>query len=294
MDEPLQVVAGRESEVMRVSGFTFCRDGVKFDFPVVEAITSILPIVDEFIVNVGKSEDGTLDLVRSIKDPRIKIVESVWDETLTKDGKVFGIQQDIALSHCTGDWAFLVQADEVVHEEDLSALKRAMEESFDDSQVLGLVLRMLHFKGDYWSLDPWMYRKATRIIRNHRGISSSTDGCDFRTKEKDQMIKSGPNGRLINARLFHYGYVKEPKTLQAKLAYQKSRHDGDSVSQDEIAARSALLAQFPTYDILKTFCGTHPRVMHDRIAKASRLRPHRNRWLNWRFYLEIARHGFKG
>jgi hypothetical protein len=122
----VQVSAGGDLKSMKVSGFTFCRNVVKFDFPVVEAITSILPVVDECIVNVGKSEDETLELVRSIKDPRIKIVESVWDETLTKDGKILGVQQDIALSHCTGDWAFLVQGDEVIHEEDLPAIKRAM------------------------------------------------------------------------------------------------------------------------------------------------------------------------
>lgn len=280
--------------MMKVSGFTFCKNAVKFDFPVLEAITSILPLVDEFIVNVGKSDDGTLDLVRSIKDSRIKIVESVWDETIQQDGKILGIQQDIALSHCTGDWAFLVQGDEVIHQDDLPVIKQAMEECFPDPGVLGLVFRVLHFKGDYWSLDPWMYRKATRIVRNHRGIRSTTDGCDFRTAQKDQMIKSGPSGRLIKARVFHYGYVKDPKVLQEKLAYQHTRYHGNRLTQEEIDTRTMLLAQFPNYDILKAFRGSHPRAMEGRIARFAPFRSRRNRWLNWRFYREIGRHGFKG
>jgi len=279
---------------MKVSGFTFCKNVVKFDFPVLEAITSILPVVDEFIVNVGKSEDETLDVIRSLKDDRIRIVESVWDETLKADGRIFGIQQDIALSHCTGDWAFLVQADEVIHERDLPVIKEAMAEAWKTPNVLGLVFRMLHFKGDYWSLDPWMYRKATRIIRNHCGIHSTTDCCDFRTTEKDQMIKSGPNGRLINARVYHYGYVKQSKVLQEKLAYQHSRHDGERLTQEDIAARTTYLSQFPNYEVLKTFRGTHPKVMEERVKGTARLRPRINRWLNWRFYREITRHGFKG
>ena len=279
---------------MKVSGFTFCKNVVKFDFPVLEAITSILPVVDEFIVNVGKSEDETLDVIRSLKDERIRIVESVWDETLKADGRIFGIQQDIALSHCTGDWAFLVQADEVIHERDLPVIKEAMAEAWKTPNVLGLVFRMLHFKGDYWSLDPWMYRKATRIIRNHCGIHSTTDCCDFRTTEKDQMIKSGPNGRLINARVYHYGYVKQSKVLQEKLAYQHSRHDGERLTQEDIAARTTYLSQFPNYEVLKTFRGTHPKVMEERVKRTARLRPRINRWLNWRFYREITRHGFKG
>ena len=75
---------------MKISKFTFCRNVVKFDFPVVEGITSILPIVDEFVVNVGKSEDKTLEVIHSINDKRIKVVESVWDESLRKDGRIFG------------------------------------------------------------------------------------------------------------------------------------------------------------------------------------------------------------
>lgn len=279
---------------MKISGFTFCRNVVKFDFPIVEAITSILPMVDEFVVNVGKSEDETLQVIQAINDPRIKIVESVWDESLRKDGRIFGIQQDIALSHCTGDWAFLVQGDEVIHEHDLPVIRAALDRYSNDPEVLGLVLRVLHFKGDYWSIDPWMYRKATRIIRNHRGTYSTTDCCDFRTPETDRMIKSGRNGRLINARVFHYGWVKNPLVLQRKLAYQHSRHDGEVLSPEEIEARTTLLAQFPNYDILKTFRGTHPQVMGPRVLGTGTLRNRRNRWLNWRFYREIARHGFKG
>jgi hypothetical protein len=279
---------------MKISGFTFCRNVVKFDFPVVEAITSILPIVDEFVVNVGKSEDETLEVIQSINDRRMKIVESVWDESLRKDGRIFGIQQDIALSHCTGDWAFLVQGDEVIHEEDLPVIRVALDHYSPDPEVLGLVLRVLHFKGDYWSIDPWMYRKATRIIRNHRGMYSVTDGCDFRTAEKDQMIKSGENGRLIKARVFHYGWAKNPVILQRKLAYQRSRHEGELLSPEKIEARTTFLAQFPNYDILKTFRGTHPQVMEPRIRGMGSLRNRRNRWLNWRLYQEIARHGFKG
>src|SRR3990172_8381172 len=112
---------------MKVSGFTFCRNMIKYDFPIVESIRSILPIVDEFIVNVGKSEDHTLELIQSIGDSKIKIIESVWDESLRKDGLILSQQTNIALKQCTGDWAFYLQADEVVHEDDLSGLARLME-----------------------------------------------------------------------------------------------------------------------------------------------------------------------
>jgi hypothetical protein len=279
---------------MRVSGFTFIRNAVKYDFPIVEAITSALPIVDEFVVNVGRSEDDTLGLIRGIGSPKLRIVETVWDETLRTDGRIFGIQQDVALSHCTGDWAFLLQADEVIHEDDHPLIMDAMRRHLSDPQVMGLVFRMVHFKGDYWSTDPWMYHKATRIVRNTGKIHSTVDCCDFTVDGHDGMIKSGPFGRLIEARMFHYGWVKDPRVLREKLVYQISRHEGDRLTQATIDEQAVIRSEYPTYDILKEYRGTHPKVMAGRVAAARRLRPRRNRWLNPRFYEEVLRHGFKG
>ena len=279
---------------MKVSGFTFIRNAVQYDFPIVEAITSVLPIVDEFIVNVGKCDDGTLALVQSIETPKMKIIETEWNDALREDGQIFGIQQDMALSHCTGDWAILVQGDEVLHEDDYPEIQNAMTRYLHHRNVLGLVLKMMHFKGDYWSLDPWMYRKATRIIRNHRGVRSAPDGCDFRTDDKGQMIKSGPYGRRINAKVFHYGWVKEPRALEQKLSYQMSRHEGNQLSARDIALRAAFHSEYPTYDILKDYGGTHPNVMKTRVDSKTSLYRRRNRWFNPRFYKEVWSHGFKG
>ena len=197
-------------------------------------------------------------------------------------------------SHCTGDWAFLVKGDEVIHEEDFPAIRAALDHYSPDPEVLGLVLQVLHFKRDYWSINPWMYRNATRIIRNHCGTRSTTDGCDFRAVEHEQMIKSGEKGRLVKARVFHCGWVKNPQILQRKLAYQHSSHDGEVLRLKEIERRTTLLAQFPNCDILKSFRGTHPQVMETRVRGMESLRTGRIRWLNRRFYRENLRHGFKG
>lgn len=279
---------------MKISGFTFIRNAVRYDFPIVEVITSALPIVDEFVVNVGNSEDGTLELIHGMRSPKIKIIETVWDDGLRKDGRIFGIQQDLALSHCTGDWAFLLQGDEVVHEEDLPVIQEAVRTHLGKPDVMGLVFRVLHFKGDYWSVDPWMYHKATRIVRNNGKVRSTVDCCDFLTDGSPKMIKSSPAGRLINARIFHYGWVKDSRVLQDKLRFQISRHDGDILSPKEIDRQALMRSQYPNYEILKDYRGSHPRVMRDRIDQARRLRSRRNRWLNWRFYREVFTHGFKG
>ena len=279
---------------MKVSGFTFIRNAIKYDFPIREAITSVLPVVDEFVVNVGNSEDDTLALIQSLHDKRIKIVNSVWDETLKRDGQVLGRQQDIALSHCSGDWAFLVQGDEVIHEDDLTVIQDAMTDNLNQEHILGLVFQMIHFKGDYWSVDPWMYRKATRIVRTNRNIRSSADGCDFRTEQSSRMIKSSATGEAIKARIFHYGWVKDPHVFREKKRVMESWWHGETHSLEELDREAAIQAEFPNYAILKDFHGRHPHVMQGRVSSAQRLRARRNRWLNLKFYSEVFKHGFKG
>ena len=175
---------------MKVSGFTFVRNVVKYDYPVVESIRSILPVVDEFIVNVGLCDDGTLELIRSIGDPKIKIVESVWDETLRKDGLIYAQQTNIALSHCTGDWAFYIQADEVVHEDDLPIIQEAMRRHLGNPAVKGLLFRYLHFIADYWSTNPWFYHKAVRIIRNNGEVESCGDAVGFHLRRRSSISRA--------------------------------------------------------------------------------------------------------
>ncbi len=185
----------------------------------------------------------------------------------------------------------------MLHEENYPEIQNAMERYLGHPEVLGLVFKMVQLKGDYWSIDPWMYRKATQIIRNHCGVYSATDGCDSLPKGKRQrMIKSGLYGRLIKARVFHDGWVKDPKVLQQKLQYQVSRHEGEGrLSMQKTALKEANHSRYcPTYDILKGYRGTHPQVMQSRIASKTPLRPRRNRWFNPRFYKEILTHGFQG
>jgi glycosyltransferase involved in cell wall biosynthesis len=281
---------------MKVSGFTFCRNAVRYDYPVVESIRSILPIVDEFVVNVGRCDDGTLELIRSVGDPKVRIVESVWDETLRKDGLIYSQQTNLALSHCTGDWAFYLQADEVIHENDLPRIVDAMRMYQRSPEVKGLIFRYLHFVGDYWSTNPWFYHKAVRIIRNNGEVESCGDAVGFHLKATKQYLQSGPREWLApsGGRVFHYGWVKDPKIMLAKKQEMTKVYHGDHPPPSEAKLYSQDTFEFEEYGILKEFRGSHPAVMKARVATSVRFAPRRNRWLNWRFYREVMRRGFRG
>jgi hypothetical protein len=99
---------------MKISGFTIIRNAIINDYPAVEAITSILPVVDEMVVAVGKSEDDTLGLIQGIGSNKIRIVESEWDLSQLPGGRVLAIETDKAFRQIApdSDWAFYIQCDE--------------------------------------------------------------------------------------------------------------------------------------------------------------------------------------
>ncbi|MHA1753210.1 MAG: glycosyltransferase [Candidatus Helarchaeota archaeon] len=285
---------------MKVSGATFCRNIIELDYPIVEAITSILPIVDEFIVNVGDSHDGTLELIKSINSSKIIIIESKWDDSLRKDGLIFSQQAQIAINHCTGDWVFYLNADEVVHEDDLPKIYDYMERYLKNEEVLGFMFRYLHFDGDYWSVNPWRYRKEIRIIRNNGKVRAHGDMTGFMCVDSGLDLKhlksrwhwAGSRWRWNSARIFHYGWVKPPEILLERNKRLEYYYHDDKYLEEKYKNKTRYDWEY--YDILKEFKGSHPKVMENRIKKAKRLKERRNRWLNLRFYLEVFKHGFKG
>jgi hypothetical protein len=278
---------------MKISGATFGRNLIELDYPVVEAITSILPIVDEFVVNVGKSDDDTLKLIQSIKSPKIKIIESVWDDSLRKDGLIFSQQANIALSACKGDWIFYMNADEVVHEKDLPAIVRNLNRYQDKKEVLGLMFWYNHFYADFWSINPWQYRKEIRLIRNDGRVRPCGDMSGFEAVEDGIYLKGGPKNRwaFSGARIYHYGWVrKTPKIMQERNRRLAFYYDEETQKKYSAAEE----CDFESYDFLKEFRGTHPATMRERVARGQRFKERKNRWLNWKFYREILKHGFKG
>ncbi len=251
-------------KMVKISGFTFVRNTVRFDYPVVESIKSILPIVDEFIVNLGPDEDDTLGLIESIGDPKIKIVQSQWNPNLNTGGYLFAQQTNIALFNCTGRWAFYLQADEVVHEEDLALIMEYADRYQEDDRVEGLAFWHLDFWGDYntiLNVYPYRGQRRCRLIKPHRFVLSRGDAAGFtvhpKYKEKGRRIRVVDTG----ARLFHYGYVRLEEVLQEKWESVRKFHSERHFDNHSVDFYDLFPRQF-----VASYEGTHPKVMADRIG----------------------------
>ncbi|QDS87757.1 hypothetical protein EC9_19380 [Rosistilla ulvae] len=242
---------------MKVSGFTIARNAIHYDYPVVESITSILPIVDEMIVAVGQSCDGTRELIQSIDSPKIRIIDTVWDETSRQNGTVLAEQTNLALRECSGDWCFYIQADEVIHEADLDRIQASMRRHVNNKRVEGLSFRYHHFRADYNIRDPLPYRRQVRIVRANAGVQSVGDACGFNVQ--DRKLVAAPTGAWV----YHYGYVKPPKTMAAKSDYFLSLYDGRQVTPGEQTEEESYAWDLKTCE---PFRGSHPRIMEERIA----------------------------
>ncbi|PWK27974.1 hypothetical protein LV89_01381 [Arcicella aurantiaca] len=259
---------------MKVSGFTFVRNAIKFDYPIVEAITSILPICDEMIVSVGKSDDDTLGLIKNIGSPKIKIIETVWDDSLREGGKVLAVETDKALDAVSpdSDWCFYIQGDEVVHEQYLPAIKKGMQEYLNDPKVEGLLLKYLHFYGSYQYVadsQKW-YRQEIRVIRNKKNIRSYRDAQGFRTIDNQKL-----NVKSVDAYMYHYGWVKPPEVQKAKMKSSINFWEKDEIAEKKKKEYEETF-DYSGIDSLASFSGTHPAVMQARLER-----------VNWQFDFDI-------
>ena len=247
---------------MKISGFTMVRNATRFYFPVKESILSILPIVDEFIVALGKgdTDDKTEEEILSIGSPKIKIIHRVWDEKRFLNSAVFRDETNEALSHCTGDWCFYIQADEVVHEKDLIAIKDSCNFYLNKNEVEGLLFSYNHFWGDYNHYLPmhgW-YKNEIRIIRNKIGITSIKDAQSFR-KSDNQKLKVA----LINAQIYHYGWVRPPDRMKSKKKEHDSIHHGKA--KGELINPEVKSFDYGPLSRIPVFKGTHPAVMNRKL-----------------------------
>jgi hypothetical protein len=273
----------RNQHVVKISGFTIVRNAIKLDFPVEASIRSILPVCDEVVVNVGRSEDETLELVRSIADPRVRILETEWD--MSRRNTVLGAETLRAMRACSHPWGIYIQADEVLHETGAAELVAAVGEHDADPRVEGLLVRYLHFYGGFDTVAThrrW-YRREVRAVR-------LDPAHDIRPYQGAQGFRVGPNHRRIRARLtraemFHYGWARPAQALREKRELGKTMYPWRDADE-----RKPLLAWIPG---IRPYHDPHPAVAREwieprRLDPERVIAPRRFRWRFLRYYVSAA------
>ena len=243
---------------MKVSGFTFIRNGTSLGYPFIESIQSVLPICDEFIIALGRSEDDTLNKIRALKSKKIKIIETLWNENISDRGFVYAQQKMIAQYNCSGDWAFYLEGDEIIDPKDHKKIISSMRQHLNNKDVEALAFNYLHFYGspDWLAISPGWYRKECRIIRNNIR-SWDPDSLYFLIMDKNKEGRY-PRAALVDAFIYHYGHVRKSIYMNKKLK-KVGKYWGHNH------------AQFNHYQIdpkaLKKYGGKHPLLIKNWLKK---------------------------
>ena len=267
-----------------LSGFTIVRNAVTLDYPIVPAIRSILSICSEVVVNVGRSHDGTRELILGIDDPRIRILDTVWDES--SGGATLARETNRAMAACRGRWGLYIQADEVLHESGAELLADRVRSWDRDARVEGLLVDYRHFYGDFHTLatNRHWYRREVRVVRlGSSGIRSFGDAQGFRVGDEMRRVRA----RVTGAVMFHYGWAQPPAVLRQKHEASKALF-GEHLGKLEQRAQAPALEWTPG---LRRFPGPHPATAAAWVADRSggsngrALGPRRIRPGDVRFYL---------
>ncbi|CAN7266850.1 glycosyltransferase [Rhizobacter sp. LjRoot28] len=240
-----------------ISGFTFLRNGAKLGFPFEASIRSLLPLVDEFVIAIGEGEDDTRERLVALGDPKIRLIDTRWNERMAERGFVYAQQKMIAQYACTGDWAFYLEGDEVLHENELAAIRASVDRHHADPEVEALVFDYFHFYGSpHWlAVSPAWYRRECRLIRNTIR-TYAPDGQFWVVMDRHRHGRH-PRAALARAHIYHYGHVRRTEYMQAKMD-QVSKywsHGAPQVHYGKIDAQA-----------LRPYTGSHPAVMHDWLA----------------------------
>ena len=302
---------------MKISGFSFLRNGSKLHYPVLESIRSALPLVDEFVIALGDSDsdDDTRERIEAIGSDKIVLFDTVWDLEKYPRGMEHAHQTDLAKERCSGDWLLYLQGDEVVHEDDLEILRASCERWLDDPRVEGMLFDYLHFWGDYdhaHDSHAW-YKQEIRLVRNDPEIHSfrsaqsfrripDFDGVSYREKEGTEKLTVVHSG----ARIFHYGWVRPPAAMQKKRVYFTNNHKGKAVAESMERTEAVDFDYGPLANVPR-FTDTHPAVMQEAMraldwkdqlyeeAPAGRESPrHKHETLKYRLLTGIENRFFAG
>ena len=247
---------------MKVSGFTFIKNAEMLGYPFIESIQSVLPIVDEFVIAVGESDDNTLEIIKSIKDNKIRIIETQWNESMQDRGYVYAQQKMTAQFSCTGDWAFYLEGDEVLHEKDLDTIRNTMEQHLDNPEVEALYFDYYHFYGKPDQVGIAGYKRAPRIIRNTIR-NYSPDGLFFVVMDKNKKGRY-PRAAHAGCHIYHYGHVRKVERNNEKIK-QVGKYWGNKEPNTFSTYGNIDLGE------IRPFTGVHPKIVQKWIDTEAEL-----------------------
>lgn len=245
------------------------------DYPLDAALSSALSVCDEAVIVVGPSQDDTARWVSELADThrgRVTVagMEFVYDR---------GWQErwwNYASAQTDADWLMFHDADELVHEQDAPAIRRAMA---DPDNVL-IRFDFIHFYGTarYQKAiyPPWRNARIGRRSHGYRMVNWCTD--ETPTYPACQMVMGdggieahsqyqGPGIVDAPGPIYHYGACRDARAMTiSTLKHVAWYKDGDGLEDGRVPDAGPTdykMAEKIRGGVIEPFVGTHPAAIDD-------------------------------
>lgn len=195
-----------------LAGCLIIKNGTKFDYPFQQAIESVLPICDEFVVVEGVGEDDTYERLLAMreKDQKIQVVRSKMERKVSELSRATDLS--ISLTKC--DYYLQIQGDEGINEFSCRRIRSVVDRGgFDILQT-----RIFHFWSSFDTvyIPKVFYDYVWRVARRSLfpQLHSIGDAMNLGPL-------SLPGLRTLalpetEAYWLHYGFVRNPKQMVEK------------------------------------------------------------------------------
>ena len=246
---------------MKLYGLAFVKNGVNFDYPFIESLKSLAPIVSKTYINVGIGDDGTKEKVSECDN--LEIIDVDWDDNRSDKGLILSEMTNIPLKKMREDikdddaWVFYLQSDEVIHEKDYSRILEDIKKAHENGCDV-VSFRYLHFFHDHntVALHKRWYPQEIRAFKLNSKILSHGDA---------QTFSGWTSSYDSDAFIYHYGHVRQKDAYKKKMdRFHRYYQQGFDHFRKHIK-RS--IKDFLRDEKLHSFYGDHPIVMKDRIAR---------------------------
>jgi glycosyltransferase involved in cell wall biosynthesis len=252
-----------------LSGYTYLKNGVLFDYPFRESIRSVVSLCDQFVICYATdSEDNTHQELLKLAEiyPQIELHPSeVWRKNRGHEGEVIRLAAEEAMAYCRGEWLWHVQADEIYHEKDLDTLKSLLNAPVSE-RIDAYRFKILHFYGDF---ETCIQESAQEIGWYQRCIRLTRKGKAQHIKDAwTQILNPANPGQIkdVDIRIFHYGHVREAEAMRHKLAYMEKLY-APLPDDFEVCPEGEFVYDRIPHNYLQKFSGSHPQTMRLRLAR---------------------------
>lgn len=102
--------------------FTYTYNVLSQGYPILECISQLLQIVQEVVIVDCGSNDGTLELIKSLNNPNIKLHHDTWIDGL--GGRNHRKTGGLCHQYCSGETIIFVEADEIWEDKLVQSIKQ--------------------------------------------------------------------------------------------------------------------------------------------------------------------------